>query len=133
MSDVSAFWIALVAGVAALSVLVVISVWLARRHSKTERPAIAGRILALPLRSKLRLAVALVRDRRIPLAVRLVLPGLVLYLATPIDVIPDFIPVVGHLDDLLVVLIGIGLLLRFTPRDVLEEQVRRLEAGSNAT
>ncbi|HLB27311.1 MAG TPA: DUF1232 domain-containing protein [Dehalococcoidia bacterium] len=46
----------------------------------------------------------------------------------PLDIIPDFVPVIGHLDDALVLLIGIALVLRFTPRGVLEEQVERLEA-----
>jgi uncharacterized membrane protein YkvA (DUF1232 family) len=50
----------------------------------------------------------------------------------PIDLIPDFIPIVGHIDDLLVMLVGVSLFLRFTPRHVLEEQLRRLESGSDA-
>ncbi|MDO8612474.1 MAG: DUF1232 domain-containing protein [Dehalococcoidia bacterium] len=85
-------------------------------------------MLRLPLRDKLRLALALMREPRIPLLVRAVPPALVLYLAMPLDVIPDFIPVIGHLDDALVLLLGIAVLLRFTPRAVLEEHVARLEA-----
>jgi uncharacterized membrane protein YkvA (DUF1232 family) len=54
--------------------------------------------------------------------------ALVLYLAMPLDLIPDFIPVIGHLDDLLIVLIGAGLLLRSIPRYVIEEHVSRYEA-----
>ncbi len=87
------------------------------------------RVIRLRLRDKLHLAVALAREPRIPLAVRAIPPALILYLATPIDVIPDFIPVIGHLDDLLIVVIGIGLLLRFTPRYVLEEHIARLESA----
>ena len=75
------------------------------------------------------LPLALAREPRIPLAVRAIPPALILYLATPIDVIPDFIPVIGHLDDLFIVVIGIGLLLRFTPRYVLEEHIARLESA----
>jgi uncharacterized membrane protein YkvA (DUF1232 family) len=45
----------------------------------------------------------------------------------PLDVIPDFIPILGQLDDVFIVLIGLGLLLRFTPRGILEEHLARLE------
>ena len=40
---------------------------------------------------------------------------------TPIDLIPDFIPVIGHLDDLVIVPLLIGLGLRMVPRQVVEE------------
>ncbi len=85
------------------------------------------RIHRLPVRRKLRLAAALMRDRRIPLRLRAIPPGLILYLASPLDLIPDFIPVIGLLDDVLVGIVGIGLLVRFAPRDVLDEQIARLE------
>jgi uncharacterized membrane protein YkvA (DUF1232 family) len=44
-------------------------------------------------------------DERIPVQNRVVLGGLLLYLMTPIDLIPDFIPIVGWLDDAFVTLI----------------------------
>lgn len=47
----------------------------------------------------------LAEDKRIPLQNRVVLGGLVLYLLTPIDIVPDFIPILGWLDDVFVVLI----------------------------
>ena len=40
---------------------------------------------------------------------------------SPIDLIPDFIPVLGYLDDLVIVPVGIALLLKMIPREVLEE------------
>jgi uncharacterized membrane protein YkvA (DUF1232 family) len=42
------------------------------------------------------------------------------YAMSPIDLIPDFIPVLGYLDDLLLVPLGVALVVRFTPPDVLE-------------
>lgn len=46
-----------------------------------------------------------VRDIETPLRVRVVLVFLLIYLASPIDLIPDFIPVLGQLDDILITLI----------------------------
>jgi len=46
--------------------------------------------------------------------------SLVLYVAMPLDIVPDFIPVVGYLDDMLIVMIGAELLLRSIPRYIIE-------------
>ena len=43
------------------------------------------------------------------------------YALSPIDLIPDFIPVIGYLDDFILVPAGIALLIKIIPRDVLEE------------
>jgi uncharacterized membrane protein YkvA (DUF1232 family) len=43
------------------------------------------------------------------------------YASSPIDLIPDFIPVIGYLDDLIIVPLGIALLIKIIPRDILEE------------
>jgi uncharacterized membrane protein YkvA (DUF1232 family) len=43
------------------------------------------------------------------------------YALSPIDLIPDFIPVIGYLDDFILVPLGIALLIKITPRDILEE------------
>jgi uncharacterized membrane protein YkvA (DUF1232 family) len=48
---------------------------------------------------------ALSEDDRIPLQNRLVLGGLLIYLVTPIDIIPDFIPILGWLDDAFVTIL----------------------------
>jgi len=51
-----------------------------------------------------------------------VLAALILgYALSPIDLIPDFIPVIGYLDDLVIVPLGIALLVKIIPRDILEE------------
>jgi uncharacterized membrane protein YkvA (DUF1232 family) len=42
------------------------------------------------------------------------------YALSPIDLIPDFVPVVGYLDDLIIVPAGIALLIKIIPRDILE-------------
>ena len=67
------------------------------------------------------------RDPRVPLPVKL-LAGLVAgYALSPIDLIPDFIPVLGLLDDLLLVPLGIWLMLRLIPSELLAEL--RLASG----
>ena len=58
---------------------------------------------------------------RTPWYARLVAAGTAGYLFSPIQLIPSFIPVVGFLDDLLVLFLGAKLLLRITPPDVLTE------------
>ena len=88
---------------------------------------LAKRIAKLPFFDKISLAGALFRDQRIGLAPRVIALGLVLYLAMPLDLIPDFIPVLGYLDDILVVGIGAVLLLRSIPPHIIEEHVGRCE------
>lgn len=61
------------------------------------------------------------RDPRVPLLAKL-LSGLVAaYALSPIDLIPDFIPVLGYLDDLLIVPAGIWLAVRLIPPPVLAD------------
>ena len=54
----------------------------------------------------------LLADGRVPRSRKLVLWGLIAYLALPIDVVPDFIPVAGQLDDVVVVVLALRLVLR---------------------
>lgn len=58
------------------------------------------------------------RDPRLPITVRLWIAGLVAYAFSPIDLIPDFIPVLGYLDDLLLLPLGIYLALKWIPDDI---------------
>ena len=62
----------------------------------------------LRAKAKLRLVARLLRDSRVPLRAKLVIPALALYLAMPFDIIPDFLPVVGHLDDVVVIALAFG-------------------------
>lgn len=71
--------------------------------------------------SFVKLLYRLMRDRRVSLFDR-VLFGLTLgYLVTPLDLVPDWLPVVGELDDLLVVVVALDRLLYRTPEEVLVE------------
>lgn len=68
------------------------------------------------------------RDPRTPLLPRLLLGGAVGYFLLPIDLIPDFIPVIGHLDDLLIVPGLITLGVRLLPAGLLDEHRRAVAA-----
>jgi uncharacterized membrane protein YkvA (DUF1232 family) len=60
------------------------------------------------------------RDPRTPLFVRALAFIIAAYALSPIDLIPDFVPVLGYLDDLVLVPVGLILVIRFLPPDVLE-------------
>ena len=59
------------------------------------------------------------RDPRTPWALRLLALAVAAYAVSPIDLVPDFIPVLGYLDDLLIVPLGLALVLRLLPPPVL--------------
>ena len=61
------------------------------------------------------------RDPRIPWYVRAVAVVVAAYALSPIDLIPDFIPVFGYLDDLVIVPLGILLILRLIPPPLMAE------------
>jgi uncharacterized membrane protein YkvA (DUF1232 family) len=73
-----------------------------------------------------RLVWGLARDPRVPLQQKLVLGGMAAYLAFPIDVIPDFIPVIGELDDIAVLILGLDWFIRNAPPEVVEEHMARI-------
>ena len=61
------------------------------------------------------------RDPRVPWVAKAVAAVVVAYALSPIDLIPDFIPVLGYLDDLLLVPLGILLAVRLIPADLMAE------------
>ena len=60
------------------------------------------------------------RDRRTPLAARVLAACIVAYALSPIDLIPDPIPVLGYLDDVILLPLGISLVLKLIPEPVME-------------
>jgi uncharacterized membrane protein YkvA (DUF1232 family) len=68
-----------------------------------------------------RLALRLVRDPRVPTAAKLLFGAAVLYMLSPIDVVPDWLPVLGQADDLVVLMAGLNLFLRACPKWLVEE------------
>ena len=72
------------------------------------------------------------RDSRVPWPVKVLAAAVAAYALSPIDLIPDFIPVVGYLDDLVIVPLGILAVVKLVPAEVLaelrKEAARRLVA-----
>jgi uncharacterized membrane protein YkvA (DUF1232 family) len=63
----------------------------------------------------------LLNDDRVPRSRKLLLVGLVGYLAMPVDLVPDFIPVAGQLDDVIVAALVLRMLMRSGGRELLRE------------
>jgi uncharacterized membrane protein YkvA (DUF1232 family) len=72
------------------------------------------------------------RDPRVPWYARLWAALVVAYAFSPLDLIPDFVPVLGHLDDLVLVPLGLALALRLVPPAVLADCRARARAQLTA-
>lgn len=66
-----------------------------------------------------------------PRAAKLVAIAVLAYAVSPIDLIPDFIPVLGLLDEVVLVPLGIALVVKLTPRPLWEARLREAEAGQD--
>lgn len=72
------------------------------------------------------------RDPRTPWYAKLLVAGIVAYAFSPIDLIPDFVPVLGYLDDLILIPMGIAVAIKLVPHSVLAEcRARAPEAIQN--
>ncbi len=63
------------------------------------------------------------KDPQTPLSAKIVAAIVIAYALSPIDLIPDFIPVIGYLDDLLLLPLGIMLAIKLIPKEVWERCV----------
>src|SRR2546430_2628882 len=105
--------------------LVLIAVWIV----VVVILVVVGRILlarelALLLPNLIRLFGGLLRDGGVPLRAKVVLAVATLWLASPIDLIPEFIPIVGSLDDAVVAAVALRFVLRTTDGAVVREHWR---------
>ncbi|MGC0236271.1 YkvA family protein [Arthrobacter nitrophenolicus] len=115
----------IVAGVLLAYAVLLFLLWLyARRHPETVTMKDALRLLPDLLRLIRRLA----GDRTVAVGVRIRLVLLLAYLLSPIDLVPDFIPVIGYADDAVIV----ALVLRSVIKRAGEDAVRRHWPGSPA-
>ncbi len=97
-----------------LYLIVVLVLLLAGRRQ--EARALAGFVPDCAL-----LFARLARDSRLPRRHKLILGGLVAYLAMPFDLVPDFIPIAGQLDDAILVALVLRTILRGSGRQLVEE------------
>ncbi|HET6639860.1 MAG TPA: YkvA family protein [Gemmatimonadota bacterium] len=108
-----------------------------------ERPASTAREtlkeLALFLPNFVILLKRLLADPRVPRKSKLVLGGTVLYLVSPLDVVPDFVPGLGQLDDVVVALLALHSILNRVDDEVVVEHwpgnenvIRMVRAGLSA-
>jgi uncharacterized membrane protein YkvA (DUF1232 family) len=83
--------------------------------------SVPGRFSALrSLAARARLVARLVRDPRVPGWMKAAALVPVLYVLSPIDVVPDLVPVLGQLDDLAFLLVAAEMFLAFCPPDVVQ-------------
>ena len=82
-----------------------------------------GLLFLFRFRSLVRLVGRLMMDRRVPLRIKLILPAALVYLVSPLDIIPDIVPALGRIDDILVIFISVVLFLALSPREVVMEHL----------
>ena len=75
----------------------------------------------------IKLSWELFRDPRVPKPLKAALLGVLAYVASPVDLIPDFIPVLGFADDLLLLFAALELFVRLAPKDVVAELEARYD------
>lgn len=73
------------------------------------------------------------KDSRVPWYARALAAVVVAYALSPIDLIPDVIPVIGYLDDLILVPLGIALVVKMIPPPVLAECREKAETAMSQT
>jgi uncharacterized membrane protein YkvA (DUF1232 family) len=86
---------------------------------RTRQEILAEALLLVPNLAKL--LYRLLRDQRVPRKRRLAMTVVGAYVASPIDLVPDFIPVLGSVDDLVVLAFAIDYLLRASPPEIVAE------------
>ncbi|GAA3703593.1 YkvA family protein [Arthrobacter ginkgonis] len=113
----------LLAGLVGVYVILLLGLWVyARRHPETVGMKDALRLLPDLLRVLRRMAA----DRTVPAGVRVKLGLLLAYLLLPLDLVPDFLPVIGYADDVIIV----ALALRSALRSAGPEPLRRHWPGT---
>jgi uncharacterized membrane protein YkvA (DUF1232 family) len=114
-------WVPVVLGVVAGLLLVWLALVLLLWFEQRKHPGKATLLDLLRLAPDVaRLLRRLAADRTLPVGVRIWLAVLLVYLVSPIDLIPDFIPVLGYADDALVVAIAVRFATRRAGRAALE-------------
>ena len=112
---------AIIIGLVAAWLALLVLLWLIRPRG------VGARELARLVPDILRLVRDLVTDRSTPRGVRVALVVLLVWLISPIDLVPEFIPVLGPLDDVIVAVV----VLRYVRRRLGDEELRRRWRGTD--
>jgi uncharacterized membrane protein YkvA (DUF1232 family) len=113
--------VGIVVGLAVLWLLCLVLFWVLRPRN------VSARALLGVVPDTVRLLRSIVRDPAAPLDVRIVLVGLLVWIVSPIDLIPEFIPVIGPIDDVVVTIVA----LRYVRRRMGAEDLRKRWPGSD--
>lgn len=98
------------------------------KASETKQSILSKlKAIAKKLKENLMVMYLAYRDPRVPLFAKIFAICVVAYAFSPVDLIPDFIPVLGYLDDIILVPLGIYIALRFFPKEVLGEYRTKAE------
>ncbi len=121
-------WYAWALPVAVLAIVSLLAVlWLIKRLRSREPYA---SVLALDFREKIRFFRLIVTDKRVPVIVKLIPFLVAAYLANPIDLIPDFVPVLGYLDDVVIVVGALALIVRLIPAGLIHVLIDKAKSGT---
>ena len=96
--------------------------WLGKREPYSN-------FISLRTRRKLTFVRLMMRDNRVPVYVKIIPVLLLLYLTSPIDLVPDFIPVLGYLDDVVIALLALALIIRLTSGPVVLDLIQRARSA----
>lgn len=83
------------------------------------------------LRREFRLFFRLFKDPRTPIISKVIMILTLIYLISPIDIIPDIIPFAGFIDELIVIPLLFWLALRFIPKEIVDEH-KRIPKGAKS-
>lgn len=128
----SGWWqiiLSIAAGLVLLWLALVVFFWLEQRKYP-GRASLTDLLRLAP--DVVRLLKRLAGDRAVPVWVRIWLGVLLVYLISPIDLIPDFIPLVGYVDDALVVAIALRFAARRAGGDAIQKHWPGTSVGLNA-
>ncbi len=90
-----------------------------REERRKERGFLKSALLLIP--DFVKLLFRLIKDARVPVAEKAMLLGTIVYVISPLDLLPDFIPFLGQVDDIYLVSLVLLRMLSRTPGDVINE------------
>ena len=93
-------------------------------------PAFSLKTIAKTLKKELKTYRLVISDKRTPRLAKLLLGLAIGYALMPFDIIPDFIPIIGHLDDALIIPLLVIIALKMIPKEVIEDCRERAKRES---